>query len=207
MAVNNGTANNGPADNGPANNAVRRGVAIGLAFVAAAGVLAMSAGSASAAPARPVGVNAVLDVGIPAAAVPPSGRFIPPHVQGDREFDGHGPDVRVDAALVLTSRTVDTQLHMRARETRSDWTTADGTRSFRMYTAPAGWCVTGVNTGTFDSLQYRDTDHAADVFGPQDPFSFISGYDVIGDTSGDDAGVDTGVAVTTRPFTVHLASC
>jgi len=185
-----------------------RSVTAGITLaVAVLGLSAMGATTASAAPAKAPAVLADLDIGLPALQVPPSSRFIPPLVRGDREFNGHGPDVTVNARLLAFSQSIDVSLFMNAVETRSDWTTASGSRSYRIYTAPPGMCIQSVNIGTFDSLQYRDTDHAVDVFSGQDPFSFVGRYEAVGDTSGDDAGVSTGVTIFTRPFTAHLVSC
>lgn len=190
-----------------------------LALTAAAATGALAAGPAHAAnqsspaaaaigSASSAGAAAVLvPQTILGTRLPAAGYFIPPHTRGDREFNGHGPAVRVTAQLLLTSRNVRVRVAMFAQETMPDRTTADGIRDYLLYTAPFGRCVTSTTIGPADELQYVDTDHAVDLFAGRDPYSFVRQYAVIGDTSGNDAGVDTGVAVSTKSFTVQTVAC
>ncbi|HEX8626849.1 MAG TPA: hypothetical protein VF755_01600 [Catenuloplanes sp.] len=164
--------------------------------------------SAAAGQASSAGVaTALIPQTILGTRLPAAGYFIPPRTHGDREFNGHGPAVRVTAQLLLTSRNVRVRVAMVAQETVPDRTTATGTRDYLLYTAPFGRCVTSTNIGPADELQYVDTDHAVDLFAGRDPYSFVRQYAVIGDTAGEDAGVDTGVAVSTKAFTVQTAAC
>ena len=52
--------------------------------------------------------------------------YMPPLVNGDREFGGNGPDVQVSVKFFVENGLVKAQLWMYARETKSDWTTARG---------------------------------------------------------------------------------
>lgn len=153
--------------------------------------------------AQPVAAAAQV---VPGAQVPLGSRFIPSHVRGDREFAGHGPQVVLDATLVLMRSRIDVRLHMRATETMSDWTTVEGTRTTTIYYAPTGLCVSGVSVGTVNNSHYRDTDHDVDVLTPGGA-SFVSKYEVVGDTNGSEAGTRTGVTVYTKAFTVRLVPC
>lgn len=149
---------------------------------------------------------------VPATQVPLGRLYIPPWTGGgDREFAGHGPDVQVDAALELVpiqrKTSIDLRLHMRAVETTADWTRAEGSMRARIYNAPVGSCIVSVSVLTSDAYFYRDTDTALDVLHPLNVRSLVSRYEVVGDSSGDDAGVRTGVTVFTKAFIVNLQAC
>jgi hypothetical protein len=124
--------------------------------------------------------------------------YMPPHTRGDREFDGHGPDVWSFANIIrITSNTqLRINIYMKAEETRSDWTTAEGTFNRTVYTAPSGKDVKQILTvPTIDNFFYTDDDHGADTFF-RGSTGLVNQYVFVGDTGGDDAGVDTKVDVT-----------
>src|SRR4051794_26917423 len=82
--------------------------------LAASPVQAMPATSAVTAPASAAGT----EVTMPSKWLPARGLFIPPHVRGDGEFDGHGPEVTVGADLLVDQRTLKVRVSMFAEETR-----------------------------------------------------------------------------------------
>lgn len=172
------------------------------------GALAAPSEAVSGKPAKPpVGTLAI--VPIFDRPLPAVNKFIPPHTRGDKEYKGHGPDVHAEARLngVGTNSLV-VRLFMKAVETKSDWTTAEGhSPFFTIYVAPPGQCIRSVNVGTFDEIDYRDTDHAEDSFPGQTMGSFVATYFFIGDTSGDEAGTETGMAILTKPFTADVGAC
>ena len=85
---------------------------------------------------------------------------------------------------------------MKAEETRSDWTTAEGTLNRTVYAAPSGKDVKQIlSVPTTDNIFYTDNDHGADTFF-RGSTGLVNQYVFVGDTSGDDAGVDTKVDVT-----------
>lgn len=125
--------------------------------------------------------------------VPPQ-TYTPPHTRGDDEFDGHGPRIWASVRLQFDTDRVMAQLYMKAEETRSDWTTAEGRTTRTIYRAPAGWEIIGINGPGFDEMQYLDDDHAIDEFwgsvnGLVDRWLFV------GDTRGDEAGTETQMEV------------
>lgn len=128
----------------------------------------------------------------------PEGReftYIPPHTRGDREFKGHGPNVTSSAALrVEGGKALVLTLYMKAEETQSDYTTAEGTQDFEIYRADPGMVISKVFTDMESNYFYKDTNHESDVFdlGQTD---LVRTFTFIGDTSGDDAGDDTRVTV------------
>lgn len=130
--------------------------------------------------------------------------FTPPHTgMGDREYAGHGPEVWATARWELVGDQVSVRLWMKAQETRSDWTTAEGVRVEPYYTAPPGWRIERVVGDVESSAHYVDTDHNLDRVGggPSGP---VKEFVFRGDRRGDDAGTYTGVDVYFNPLTVEL---
>jgi hypothetical protein len=117
--------------------------------------------------------------------------FIPPHARGDREFKGHGPRVSSQVSLAIVGDRVDVTTTMTARETESDWTTASGSRTTTFFTADPGWRVEKIVEPAVSSFSYVDTDNAGDQFGSGG--GPVSQWDFIGDSDGNDAGVNTRV--------------
>lgn len=140
---------------------------------------------------------------------PGSVDFIPPRVRGDAEFDGHGPKVFCLVSVKNNRSTIDANIYMRAKEVddrgrpKKDYTTAEGNKSLRVYTAPSGWVVNKLLISPDNSITYTDSNHEQDIFttgagGPVNRFEFT------GDTAGDDAGIDTKVRVVFNNFQIEL---
>ncbi|MGK4002676.1 hypothetical protein WMF31_08635 [Sorangium sp. So ce1036] len=129
-----------------------------------------------------------------------TGFYIPPRVGGDAEFDGHGPSVSLQVELsVFNGNELWAAVSMDALETKSNWTHAEGTAWYRLYTARSP-IVEVDGPGDF-SHSYTDTDHAHDIFsfGPE---SLVNKLDYVGDTKGNEAGTRTGVRVYFNPITI-----
>lgn len=207
-----GTAPAGPARPGRTRPGTWRRTAVGLGLAAvalgatAAPAAAAQAGSGTRAAAAP---SPAVAVSIPARHIPVTGLYIPPHVDGDREFAGHGPDILTRANLLgVGTNRLSVTIFMDAIETSGDHTRARGTSpEFTIYVAPAGQCIASVNRGTFEELQYRDTDHGVDVFPGQVVGSFVQQWRAVGDTDGDEAGKETGAAISTFTFTATVLPC
>jgi hypothetical protein len=122
--------------------------------------------------------------------------YLPPHTRGDREFNGNGPKVwcEVSIAPINNATQLQRRIWMKAEETKSDWTTAEGTEYFPIYTAEPGKQIKHILTGTHDNIYYVDDDHLVDII-PRGLAGLVNEYIFIGDTPGDDAGIDTKVAV------------
>ncbi|MEM8527962.1 MAG: hypothetical protein AAGG68_25195 [Bacteroidota bacterium] len=117
--------------------------------------------------------------------------FLPPHTNGDLEFDGDGPNVLVNARLRYNRKQAYIVLYMLAEETNPDWTRAEGwSNPLYYYTAPEGWHIKGIEgVVNFENLvNYTDTDSEIDIF-----FTSIGQAEVTGDAQGDDAGLQTQV--------------
>jgi hypothetical protein len=186
---------------------MQKRLVLGIMLMAAA--VGFSAAPAAAQPTSPAGQTvtaAEQNALVPATRLPREGRFVPPHTEGDKEFEGHGPHIVVKAELNVGTKSLEVKLNMVAKETQWDGTTARGTERLDLYDALPGRCIKSVNVGTHDQLEYTDTDHEVDVF-PGQTRSFVDVYEVVGDTPGDEAGSETGVAIFTKPFIVTTVSC
>lgn len=159
---------------------------------------------------QPTVASAATVTTIPVGRVPASGRYIPPHVAGDREFKGHGPDVHAQAFLELADggTKLVARACMNARETRSDWTEADGcSPQTVLFVAPIGQCVKGVNVGSLATFHYVDTDTLIDNLPASPGTAFVYQWSLHGDAPGNDAGVVTGVIAFTKSMAVTTDTC
>lgn len=185
-------------------------ICVGLATVTL-GVLATPSAAQEVKPTTAPAAGPAAVVTIPARRIPTDFRFVPPHVAGDREFNGNGPDVFARAFLngvVSHRRNLTVTLCMDAVETKPDRTRANGcSPEHLIYQAPLGQCIRSASRGVYDELRYRDTDHALDVFGGQVVGSFVSRWEAMGDTDGSEAGTRTGVSIFTSTFTVTTGAC
>lgn len=115
-------------------------------------------------------------------------RLCPNHINGDREFNGNGPDVEANAELRIDdARKIYVDLFLHEKETKHDWTECQGDWTKLIYTAPNGWEIKSIKTDMISTTSYRDTDHSLDV-------PVVSGgdlvkrFEIIGDTHGLDVG-------------------
>ena len=148
--------------------------------------------------ARPVAETKI--VTLPSTQI---SNFIPPHTRGDREFGGHGPDVFVSATLINRSTFLDVSVFMKAVETKSDFTTASGSKTFRIHNIEPGFRIKRIINDTSSSASYVDNDHGVDTLSLSSA-ELVREFLVVGDTSGNDAGTDTKVSVNFNPITVEL---
>ena len=141
--------------------------------------------------------------------------FVPPHTQGDREFDGHGPCVHfsLDLRAVDDGSALAADYDMQAFECsgsfaspQSDFTAAAGQRSEIVASAGPGGEILGFSVDAHLVQDYIDTNHADDVFtfAGTEP---VSSLRFVGDTSGSEAGTKSGVFLTFRPVEVRMRTC
>lgn len=176
--------------------------------------LLLAGAAAPAATAEPsdVGVRRVVTIG--AKQLPSANYFFPPHVAGDADFNGNGPNVFTSTRLFgVGTRTLQVQIFVDAIETRSDFTRARGLSSkMTIFEANAGECVVslkrGVNdVGQYDEISYIDTDHDRDHFLGAVSGSFVNNWFIVGDTSGNEAGTETGAFIQTWSMTATVQAC
>ena len=146
-------------------------------------------------------IQGTTDYTIPETTLP---RYYPPLVEGDREFAGHGPHVIVNVDLVVSTAQISCTVYMRARETQSDWSTAEGSETTLIYDAPPGYYIKDVLIPTSDSLDYTDSNHSTDYF-PRGASGLVKSYEAYGDTDGDDIGTYTSVTVELNQIPIVLA--
>ena len=115
-------------------------------------------------------------------------RKCPVHTRGDREFAGNGPQVWADARVQSGNGGAEIQLytHLKAEETRSDWTTAEGSWTDRLIYVPYPFRFRRFLTATTSSIRYLDNDTTLDA--PAISGSLVGRWLVQGDTGGNDVG-------------------
>jgi len=107
----------------------------------------------------------------------------PPLVEGDSEYSGHGPRITVTTTLLVSPSEIRALISMRARETKSDWTTADGVLEQTIYTAPSGMNILRLVGETYSEHTYTDSDHQPQTVFPGGPAHH---YVIMGDGEGRD---------------------
>lgn len=119
---------------------------------------------------------------------PSSVIHIPELIEGDREFAGNGPKVDVWAAIsIQNTNEVWATVHMFAKETRSDWTTAAKIDGYKLWDGDQFGVkeIVSIDSDTFTSASYTDTDHAEDVL-EQPAGDLVKRFRMTGDTRGTD---------------------
>lgn len=127
--------------------------------------------------------------------------YMPPLVNGDREFDGHGPDVYANVRLINSGSAVIARVYLKAVETRSDWTQGEGTKDFVIYNSDPGKKIVSIVTPDYSAYSYRDDNHEVDDFPGSGP---VLKYHFTGDTDGDDVGYKTRVDIDFNNIRVEL---
>lgn len=127
--------------------------------------------------------------------------YRPPHTRGDKEFDGNGPYVEMEAYLAGAdfvpggATALQARVSMFAEETEDDWTTAAGSSEWQIvYRAEPGYRITSILTPTHSFTSYTDSNHSEDVISPGNG-NLVEQFFASGDRSGDDAGISTQMRV------------
>jgi hypothetical protein len=96
--------------------------------------------------------------------------------------------------LANRSSRVEAKITMQARESKSDYTTANGTTARTIYTPDPGEVVEDIVGPLADSMSYTDSGHNVDAFdrGTSGP---VRRFEFVGDTDGEEAGTRTKVTV------------
>lgn len=139
---------------------------------------------------------------------------VPPHTYGDNDFDGHGPDVHIRAGFEIRNGSdLWVNWSMRAQESRSDWTTAEGWYEQPMYRPTDGRYMVAIHTPAYGELYYTDNDHSDDYVFPGSGENPIVNLNhpvrharVVGDTNGGDAGRVTGARLYFNPITIEFTT-
>lgn len=142
--------------------------------------------------------------------------FVPPHVRGDREFDGNGPCVRFDLDLRLPGAgdSLVAEYYMHAFECadddpsrpKSDFTAAEGRGATTLFSTGPQGRILAYNVGSATRHTYVDDDHAEDVFNLPAPDPSLQ-LRYIGDTGGNEAGTETRVFIQLRDIELTYEDC
>lgn len=135
---------------------------------------------------------------------PGSITYMPPHVFGDKDFDGNGPRVIADVRLSVGPRDIVARIYMDAKETKSDWTEARGTTVNTIYTADPDWRIDQVLGPLVSHHEYIDNDdHVSDSF-DLGGGGLVRRFVYVGDTGDDEAGTRTKVDVTFNQIRIRV---
>jgi hypothetical protein len=121
--------------------------------------------------------------------------FIPRHTSGgDRDFGGNGPSVNCVVEYLVNANSIDVKVYMKARETKSNWTTAEQTETFNVVRVAPGRKITRIEGNTRSQRSYTDHNHSEDKFNEtgQQP---VNRFIFMGDTGGDESGTKTRVTL------------
>ncbi len=145
---------------------------------------------------------------------------------GDRDFGGHGPEIYAWIKLnIINKRTIEADVFMHARETVADWSETQGSWKKVLYTAPAGYEITGIISGKYSEVKYISkpginaftpvglVQALGGAKGTAIPFKddgLVTRWNIVGDTGGDDISTDdncnddTQVAIQLNPVKIKL---
>lgn len=146
---------------------------------------------------------------------PGSQTFRPPRIEGDAEFDGHGPCVTfwLKLKLDVEGKKLSAEYGMDAWECHGNWnrqkdyTEAAGSGSVNLYEARQNERIVGYDLESSYETKYRDNeDHTDDlIYGagsqPVEQLRFV------GDTEGDEVDTKTQVEIRFRDIHVEVESC
>lgn len=99
--------------------------------------------------------------------IPPSGRFYPDLVQGDREFWGNGPVVDVWAEVYPLGSKLFLRYSARFQETGGDNTRFEGSNTVELYDVAQQQPdrqIGSILTPRYDQFQFTDKDTSVNVF-------------------------------------------
>jgi serine/threonine protein kinase len=112
------------------------------------------------------------------------GPYYPQKKGGDCDFNGHGPKVNLYARIFTaeSNTQLKAEVKMIAKETKSNWSYAEGAWSVRLYTAEPGWYISRItSTPTAVTADYTDSNYDWDLVKTD-----LCNFEVLGDTPGDD---------------------
>jgi serine/threonine protein kinase len=112
------------------------------------------------------------------------GPYYPQKKGGDCDFDGHGPKVNLYARIFTaeSNTQLKAEVKMIAKETKSNWSYAEGVWSARLYTAEPGWYINRIASKPITiTAEYTDSNYDWDLVKTD-----LCNFDVLGDTKDED---------------------
>lgn len=133
--------------------------------------------------------------------------FMPPHTNGDRDFDTGDNDpttVILRAEFRQEASSLDNRVFMRARESKGDHTMVEGwSRWSRAYSAPSGWRIVSFRPNAGSSHRANVTVHGQQTYS-RPAGEVVNRFHVWVDRNGDEAGTWTRMEVEWRPIEVII---
>ena len=133
--------------------------------------------------------------------------WIPPHTNGNKDFDGDGPRMISHVYLRHDGKKVYAQVYLYAQETKSDWTTAAGTSNWiEIYNAKEGYRINRIKDPTdyLNILRTNNLDYVDSSIEDYIIETVVGRAIVVGDTEGDEAGTRTKINLNLKPFDVEI---
>ncbi|MBL7816168.1 MAG: hypothetical protein JNL70_14210 [Saprospiraceae bacterium] len=133
--------------------------------------------------------------------------WIPPHTNGNKDFDGDGPRMISHVYLKQDGRKVYASVYLYAQETKSDWTTAMGTSNWiEIYTVKDGYRINKIKDPTdyLNILKVNNLDYVDNSVEDYTMETVVGRAIVVGDTEGDEAGSRTKISLNLKSFDVEI---
>ena len=133
--------------------------------------------------------------------------WIPPHTNGDRDFDGSGPRMVSHVYLKHDGTKVFAQIYLYAQETKSNWTTAAGTSQWvEIYSVKDGYRINKIKEATdyLNILRNNNIDYVDSSIDDYIVETVVGRAIIVGDTTGDEAGTKTKINLNLKPFNIEI---
>ncbi len=133
--------------------------------------------------------------------------WIPPHTNGDKDFNNNGPRMVSHVYLKHDGTKVFAQIYLYAQETKSDWTTAAGTSQWvEIYSVKDGYRINRIKEATdyLNILRNNNVDYVDNSIDDYVVETVVGRAIVVGDTAGDEAGSKTKINLNIKPFNIEI---
>lgn len=118
--------------------------------------------------------------------------FYPTHTWGDKDFHGNGPHVTAKVQIYISddATTITVGLYLRAKETKSDWTLYESSKTEplkqlkEIWKAPPGYKIVNIVTPISSEADYTDHNHNLDF--PHVKGGLVKRFEIMGDQVFDD---------------------
>lgn len=137
-----------------------------LSRLAAVGLSSTFIHAAALADEREITLNNITTALVPTAVL-----------QGDREFNGNGPDVRSSVTLRIADdrRSIYADVYFHAKETTHDWSETEARWSRKVWQACPGQRVLGIRSPVTSEVAFRSVKGGFQIFGPGADFKELAG--------------------------------
>ncbi len=133
--------------------------------------------------------------------------WIPPHTNGDKDFDGSGPRMVSHLYLKHDGTKVYAQIYLYAQETKSNWTTAVGSSQWiEIYSVKDGYRINKIKEATdyLNILRANNIDYVDSSIEDYIMETVVGRAILVGDTTGDDAGTRTKINLNLKSFNIEI---